>query len=144
MAPLTLYGETRMTLIATAISRLGIVQASDSNVTYVESDELAGQAQKVFRVDPVRGAVAVAGTYTVGGKPMGEWMPAAIRAYGATSVPTLYRFADYLRQRLAAEVTEDEHAQGSLIHLAGYVDTNFDAHPEFWFVWNVGMDATTG
>lgn len=132
-----------MTLIATAISRLGIVQASDSNVTN-DSDELVGEFQKVFPVGPVGGALAVAGTYTVGGRPMDEWMPAVIDEYVATAAPTLYGFAEFLRQRFAAEVNEDEQAQGTLVHLAGYVQANGDAHPEFWFVRNVDIDKSTG
>jgi len=47
------------------------VQASDSK-RHTDTNELAGEAQKVFRVDAVGAVLAVAGTYTVGGRPMDE------------------------------------------------------------------------
>lgn len=129
-----------MTLIATAISRLGIVQASDSNVTDAERDEYAGEVQKVFRADCVGAALAVAGTYFIGGRPMKEWIPAAIEAYGLSASRTLRGFAEFLCQRIVAQISPEEHALGSLMHIAGYVqDEGCDAHPEFWFVRNVDM-----
>src|SRR4029077_5893606 len=33
---------------------------------------------------------------------------------------------------------------GSLFHIAGYVESDGGAHPEFWFVRNVDINAATG
>jgi hypothetical protein len=132
-----------VSLIATAISQLGIVQASDSNIT--AEDKLSRQARKVFRIPSVGGALALAGTYRVGGAAMDAWMPAAIDAYGAMSGQTLSGFAEFLRERLSKELTAEEHAMGTLVHIAGYVEVEGAAHPEFWFVRNIaGMDEVTG
>ena len=68
---------------------------------------------------------------------MDEWMPAAISAYAATPAPTLRGFAEFLRRRLGDEVDPSEQANGSLIHIAGYVEADGEAHPEFWFVRNI-------
>lgn len=132
-----------VTLIATAISPLGIVQASDSNIT--ADEKLSREARKVFRIPSVDGALALMGTYRVGGVAMDAWMPATIDAYGRTSRPTLAGFAEFLRDHLSKELTPDEHAMGTLVHIAGYVEEEGRAHPEFWFVRNIdGIDADTG
>src|SRR5207249_9642807 len=112
-----------MTLIATAISNVGLVMASDSNLTS-GTREYAGEGQKVFPVDGVGGALAVAGTYSIGGKPMNEWMRALINAYGVTATPTLSGFAHYLADHLSGEITTTEHRRGTLIHIAAYVEAD--------------------
>lgn len=55
-----------MTLIVTVVSDYGLIQASDSNITREDASEpVAGR--KVFRLGFVEGALALAGTYRVGG-----------------------------------------------------------------------------
>ena len=133
-----------VTLIGTAISNLGIVMASDSNLTSA-TGEYAGEAQKVFRVDRVAGVLAVAGTYSVGGRLIDDWMPDAISTYCATTAPTMRGFAEFLRDQLAEDIEPAEHASGTLIHLAGYVEEGSEAHPEFWFVRNfTNIDPSSG
>ncbi len=50
-----------MTLIATMISRYGIIQASDSNLTSPSGAVTTGK--KVFRLGFANGALSVAGAY---------------------------------------------------------------------------------
>ena len=131
-----------MTLIATAICNLGIVHASDSNLT--GGSEPAVPGQKLFELNFANGAVAVAGRFSVGGTRMDEWLPSAISSYAEGS-PTLRGFAEYLRERLEDERTADERANATLFHIAGYADIGGKAHPELVFVRNfTDIDTTTG
>ena len=75
---------------------------------------------------------------------MGEWMPEVISDFGAQADPTLPGFSRFLRERLAAEIAPRERESGSLIHIAGFVEADGEAHPEFWFVRNVDIDMGTG
>src|SRR5260370_20344144 len=97
---------TNMTLIATHISKYGIVQASDSNLT--AGLRLAGPGKKVFDLSFGRGALAVAGSYSVSGREMDAWMSDCIQDYGRGANPTLPGFAEHLRARLSSELTDDE------------------------------------
>lgn len=131
-----------MTLIATAISNLGIVHASDSNLTSGSEPPVPGQ--KIFKLGFADAALGVAGRYSVGGTRMDEWLPPAIAAYAAGS-PTLRGFAEYLRERLDSERTGDERAQATLFHIGGYVEVGGSAHPELVFVRNIkDIDEVSG
>lgn len=132
-----------MTLITTAISSYGIVHASDSNLT--SGAGVAGTGQKVFRLGFADAALALAGAYSVGGQSMEDWMPATIAEYAATDRPRLREFAYYLGCRLSEEMNDEERQGGSLMHIAGYVEQDGAAHPEFFFVRNIeGIHPRTG
>ena len=124
-----------MTLIATHISKYGIVQSSDSNLT--AANRPAGAGKKVFDLPFGAGALAVAGSYSVSGTDMDEWMSGCIDAYGRTRTPTLHGFAEHLRVRLTAELTDGERQQLTLIHIAGYAEDPACTHPVLLFVRNV-------
>ena len=124
-----------MTLIVTVISNWGIIQAADSNLS--TDSGAAGVGTKVFHLGFTGAALAIAGTYSVGGQTMELWMPACIDAYAGSDQPTLAGFADYLGHRLGDEATNEERSSGSLIHIAGYVVQDSAAHPEFFFVRNI-------
>jgi hypothetical protein len=125
-----------MTLILTHMSKYGIVQASDSNLS--SQDAVAGTGDKVFQLAFGPGALAVAGSYGVGDEPMDVWMPEALLRYTTSSAsPTLGGLAEDLRQRLEQEMTADQKkSSGSLIHIAGYTDEP-EPHPEMYFVRNI-------
>ena len=96
-----------MTLIVTVIGNLGIVQASDSNITFPDSagrDSL-GTGTKVYPLGFCLGALALAGDYGIQGTPMDSWMPNAINDYAADPSPNLEGFARYLGERLTADGT---------------------------------------
>jgi hypothetical protein len=133
-----------MTLISTVVSNYGIIQASDSNLTGARG--AAGAGRKVFTVDFASAALSIAGSYSVGGERIDSWMPTAIQAYAAsTKAPTLAGLAAFLGARLSDEITGTERDFGSLIHLAGYVDLDGSAHPEFFFIRNIAsIDQQTG
>jgi hypothetical protein len=128
-------------LIVTAITEMGILQVSDSNLTSVV-DYRTSTGKKVFQLGFCPGALALSGSYSVGSARMDSWMPSAIETYAATTAPTLGDFAQYLRDRLT------EEGQGKvdlLIHIAGYAGDGGGTHPEMWFVRNFGgIDEVTG
>lgn len=125
-----------MTLIATTISQQGIIHASDSNLTSPSGAITTGK--KVFRLGFVEGAVSVAGAYGVNRQPMDAWMQSAIDEYARTDSPTLQGFAEFLKQRLTAQA---DPSRRSLLHVAGYVEAEEGARPEFYFVRNIdGMN----
>lgn len=133
-----------MTLISTVISRLGIVQAADSNLTL--SDGSVREGPKVFDIGFDGGVLALSGTYTAGGTLMDAWVPDVVQTYlNDANPPSLSRFAHYLGDRLTAGITPSEKASGSLIQVAGYATESGQSHPEMWFVRNVeGIDPASG
>lgn len=125
-----------MTLIATTISKHGIIHASDSNLTSPSGAITSGK--KVFRLGFVEGAVSVAGAYGVSRQPMDVWMQAAIDEYAQNEGPALRGFAEFLRQRLTVQA---DPTRSSLLHVAGYVEAEGRSWPEFHFVRNIeGMN----
>jgi len=132
-----------MTLITTHISRFGIINGTDSNLT--ENDADAGRGQKLFPVPSLNAALSVAGTYSVGGMEMDAWLSSFIDEATSNKEMTLATFSQLLGKRLQAEMTASEKSRCSLIHASGYVEVDGRSHPEFWFIRNVsGVDEITG
>lgn len=123
-----------MTLIVTTISDLGILQASDSNLTTVGGAP-AGIGRKVFLLPFCRGALSLAGSYSISGVRMDAWMPRVIAAYASSPPRTLEGFARHLRTRL--DIEQDRGSTRLLLHVAGYAHDARGSHPEMWFVRNV-------
>jgi hypothetical protein len=129
-----------MTLIVTAISKCGIIQASDSNLTAGALP--AGAGQKVFDLPFAHGALALAGSYQVGTQRMDNWMTDFIDSF-QSSPPSLEQFAHELSARLSKELTDNQRQGMTLMHLAGYGKGQDGIHPEFYFVRNIrGIDQT--
>jgi hypothetical protein len=133
-----------MTLILTQISKHGIVHASDSNLT-AGGDTPAGESQKTFEIKHLNAGLTVAGSYSVGGVRMNLWMNNFIQEQANARISFLSEFAYNLGNELEAQMSPNEKASGSMIHIAGYVEEEGKFHPEFWFVRNVtGIDPHTG
>jgi hypothetical protein len=128
-------GGRRMTLIATHLSRNGIVLASDSNLTGPTG--FAGEAPKTFALPHIRAGLSVSGSYSVNGVRMDSWMPNFIAASAQQGCCSLAALAESLRAALQAGMRPQEKAGGSLIHMAGYVTDSNTYHPEFHFVRNI-------
>ena len=133
-----------MTIILTHISNYGIIHASDSNLT-ARTGRAAGESQKTFKIKHLDAGLTVAGAYSVGGLGMDRWMATFIQQAANARNPSLSAFAYSLRDDLEAQMTPDEKAAGSMVHIAGYEHQADRFHPEFWFVRNVtGIDLNTG
>ncbi len=133
-----------MTLILTHLSRFGIIHASDSNLTS-DGNRSAGQGQKTFKVDYLDAGLTVAGAYSVGGTAMDVWMTKFISSQTTGGARSLSEFAEALRTKLEAQMLPKEKQDGSMVHIAGYVESGGLQHPEFYYIRNVyGIDAGTG
>ncbi len=133
-----------MTLILTHISKHGIVHASDSNLT-ANDNTPAGAGKKTFELKLLNAGLTTAGSYAVGGVGMDLWMDTFIEDQTDEGVSSLSDFAHDLADALQAQMLPEEKACGSMVHIAGYVETRTESHPEFWFVRNVtGVDESTG
>lgn len=132
-----------MTLILTHISSHGIIHATDSNLT--DDGKPAGEARKVFELPFLDAGLTVAGTYTVGGERMHDWLNKFVQGQQQANCASLEQLATTLSKALEQQMTQEEKARGSLIHIAGYVQDAHGSHPEFWFVRNINsMDSRTG
>jgi len=132
-----------MSLILTHLSEFGIIHASDSNITSGDNTP-AGHGKKTFRVKYLNAGLTVAGAFSVGGKPMDEWMRIFIARQQAHSVKPLAAFASALRTDLEAEMNTLEKKNGSMVHIAGYVEKSGKQHPEFYFVRNIHQMTAEG
>jgi len=133
-----------MSLILTHIDRYGIIHGSDSNVS-TRSGRQAGQGRKTFPVQHLDAGLTVAGSYSVGNKRMDSWMDGFIQSHADSGNTSLANFAEALRNELQRQMLPDEKADGSMIHIAGYVEQGGESHPEFYFVTNVHrIDPVTG
>ncbi|MFJ3419610.1 hypothetical protein ACIPN8_25050 [Streptomyces sp. NPDC086082] len=129
-----------MTLIVTVICNQGIIQASDSHLTYPSGRVESGP--KVFKLGFADGVLALAGAYHVGAKTMDRWLPDLISSYSSSAGPTLRGFANHLAVELECSPTS---SAGRIFHISGYVSDASGVHPEFYFVRNFhGIDAMTG
>ena len=132
-----------MTLIITHLSKYGIVHASDSNLT--DNSGAAGEGQKTYRLPHINAGMTLAGSYSVGGQRMDEWLNAFIQAHATSDSPSLSTFAHNIKCRLETEMLPGEKNSGCIMHIAGYVEANNQSHPEFYSVRNVhGIDSATG
>lgn len=128
-------GQTqRMTLIVTLFSDLGIVQTSDSNLTY-GSGLHAGTGTKLFRVPGHDAVLAFAGCYAIGGRSVEDWMPDALRLCAQHA--SLAEVAAALRDQIQTEARFDEASAGYLMQLAGYELRDGARHPVLWFIRNL-------
>jgi len=137
-----------MTLILTQINRFGIIHASDSAITgsYEEMPDYSkGNSPKTFKIPRLKAGLTVAGSYSVGGVDMDNWMYDFIRRQYELKGLSIAIFAQNLRNELETKMFSEEKKNGCIIHLAGYVKENGLYHPEFWHVTNVsGVDQSTG
>jgi hypothetical protein len=141
---LAVVGEEKiMTLILTIINKYGIIHASDSALT--SENTPAGENQKTFEINYLNAGLTVAGAYSVGGVRMDQWMNDFIQRQAVLRVSPLSKFANNLKVELEAHMLPEEKQNGSMVHIAGYIEENGLSHPEFWFVRNVtGIDPNTG
>lgn len=129
-----------MSLIVTHLSGFGVLQIADSALTAADGTD-AGNAAKLFDIPALGAVVSVAGTYTVGGVRLDQWLQNFIAAHA--TAPTLKQFAEDLRDALTSNATS---GQGHILHLAGYGPNAVPGTlPEFWHIRNVtGIDMQTG
>lgn len=133
-----------MSLILTHIDRYGIIHGSDSNVS-TRSGRPAGQGRKTFPVRHLNAGLTVAGSYSIGDKRIDNWMDSFIQSHADSGNTSLANFAETLKNELQGQMLPAEKVNGSMIHIAGYVEKGGESHPEFYFITNVHrIDRVTG
>jgi hypothetical protein len=125
----------KMSLIVTHINRFGIIHASDSNISSSGQDVTFGQ--KVFPISYLNAGLTIAGTYSVDGKSMNDWMPEFIQSQKEANVTTLESFSEILKTKLQSSLRNYEFELGCMIQISGYSKTNGIMHPELWFIRNI-------
>ena len=134
-----------MTIITSIVSPLGIIAASDSNVTRTDNDK-ASSDPKVFPLGFTNGALALCGSYRTGNNErMDTWMPACIESYARTDSPTQAGFAEHLKLRLESDLSDAQKTGANLYQIVGYVEDDDGIHPALHFVRNAwSMNTATG
>jgi hypothetical protein len=72
---------------------------------------------------------------------MAPWMKSFIQMQTSN---TLADFAANLRNELDQQMSPEEKANGTLMHIAGYAITDGVYHPELWYIRNASIDPVTG
>jgi len=76
---------------------------------------------------------------------MDLWMNNFIQEQANAGISSLSEFASNLGNELERQMSPNEKARGSMVHIAGYVEEDGKFHPEFWFVRNLtDIDPDTG
>jgi hypothetical protein len=122
-----------MSIIVTQINKYGIVFASDSNIT--NDNEVVKQGDKIFIIPKLKGAIAIAGSSSVGGEAIDKWLPNFIKQ-NEFIYNNLEDFGILLQSSFDNLMSEEEKSWRSISHIAGYVDN----HPEMWCLSNTNLD----
>ena len=130
-----------MTLIASYITKFGIIQASDSNLTDTKGN--SGFGQKIFPIPHLNSSLAFSGCYSVDNKHLADWMNDFITGSYFTC-KTIEEFCNELKRSLESNMREDELKIETIIHVAGYQNYDGKASCEHWHISNTGLIPETG
>jgi hypothetical protein len=130
-----------MTLIASYITKFGIIQASDSNLTNDNGN--AGFGQKVFPIPHLNASLAYSGVYSIDGNNIDTWMNEYISGSFFTT-GSIEEFTAQLSERMTREMRPIEIEQISIVHIAGYQKHENRAHIEHWHISNTGLNLEDG
>lgn len=129
-----------MTLIATAVSRYGLVYAADPSMSSYPRQVTA--APRIFKLEFLNAALSITGGYAIGGEPLDRWIMGVVDDYERTAGnPTLCGFAEHVRARLTPQ---PDPVHRRTVHIAGYVHDGSHAHPEVYYVRNIRRRAADG
>jgi len=126
-----------MTLIASYITKYGIIQASDSNLTNDSGN--AGFGQKIFPIPHLNSSLAYSGSYSIDGKSIDLWMSDFISGsyFTASSINELTL---QLSDRMTSEMRDEEISSISIVHIAGYQKHENKSHAEHWHISNTVLN----
>lgn len=125
-----------MTLIASYITKFGIIQASDSNLSNSEGN--AGFGQKVFPIPHLNASLSYSGVYSINGRSVDHWMTDFITASFFT-LKTIEEFTVELKDRMNADMRENEIDGVTILHIAGYAKHDDQSHAEHWHISNTSL-----
>lgn len=126
-----------MTLIVSYITRYGIALVSDSNLTGNSGN--TGFGQKVFPIAHLNAGLSYSGTYKINGRRVDEYINDYIRgSFHTTS--TIREFVETLKERLNTDMRDDELAEITIIHIAGYGVVEHQSYCYHWHISNTGLN----
>lgn len=125
-----------MTLIASYITKFGIIQASDSNLTNDKGN--AGFGQKVFPIPYLNASLAYSGVYTIDRINIDTWMNDFI-ARASFHTKTIEQFTSDLSESMTKEMRKLEHSEITIIHIAGYQKVDYKSYAEHWHIANTTL-----
>lgn len=125
-----------MTLIASYITKFGIIQASDSNLTTDTGNY--GFGQKIFPIPHLNASLAYSGSYYINGNIIDQWMNEFITGSYFTA-ESISEFTEQLTARMSTEMREEELSKISIVHIAGYHQYDNNSHAEHWHISNTGL-----
>lgn len=129
-----------MSLMTTHLDRYGIVMATDSNLTDTKTGHFVRASAKNFPLDCLPGCVSVVGGWNVGAVSTDEWMCDFIVRPETWALKTLDDFAASLYRTLPFDMTPEQRASPTIVHIAGYVpDPVLMWHPVHWTISNVDL-----
>lgn len=122
-----------MSIIVTQINKDGIVFGTDSNIstdTTVDRED-----KKIFNIPKLNAAMCTAGSYTINGESLGDWLPKYINNH-SNNYNSLSEFVKLLSSNLTKIMLPVEKTELFISHIAGYQD----GHPEMWCLSNTTLE----
>ncbi len=126
-----------MTLIASYITKFGIIQASDSNLTSDSGN--VGFGQKIFPIPHLNASLAYSGVYSINGQRIDTWINNFVSGAFFTA-NSIEEFAKQLANRMTSEMRENEISEISIVHIAGYSKRDDQSHAEHWHIANTTLN----
>ena len=122
-----------MALIASYITKFGIIQVSDFNQV-IDGDN-ARDGQKIFPIPHLNASLVFSGSYSINGVAIGTWMNNLIE-WSQSYLTTMDELSFHLYDKMNKEMLEDEKKAITEVYIAGYQRTENRSYPEHWYITN--------
>lgn len=122
-----------MALIASYITKFGIIQVSDFN--QIIDGDYAGDGQKIFPIPHLNASLVFSGSNTINGEAIGVWMKYFIE-WSQLYLTTMDEFSFHLFDKMNKEMRESEKNIITEVYIAGYQKTENKSYPEHWCISN--------
>jgi hypothetical protein len=122
-----------LALIASYITKFGIIQVSDFNPIINKGD--IGNGQKIFPISHLNASLVFSGSNTINGVATGTWMKNFIE-WSQLYLTTINDFSFHLFDKMNKEMREDEKNIITEVYIAGYQRTESKSYPEHWCITN--------
>lgn len=122
-----------MSIIVTQINKDGIVFGTDSNIT--TSTAVDREDKKIFNIPKLNAAMCTAGSYTINGEFLSDWLPRYIND-NSSNYDSLAEFVKLLSSELTKTMLPVEKEEPFISHISGYQD----GHPEMWCLSNTTLE----
>lgn len=122
-----------MSIIVTQINKDGIVFGTDSNIT--TNTAVDREDKKIFVIPKLNAAMCTAGSYTINGELLSDWLPRYINE-NSNKYSSIEGFVKLLSSELTKTMLPVEKKELFISHISGYQD----GHPEMWCLSNTTLE----